>query len=229
VTEKLLAENPAQGKLALDHLIVAAHSLAQGVAWCEDTLGVAPGPGGRHALMGTHNRLLLLEGDTFPQAYLEIIAIDTTAPPPQRTRWFGLDGGALQAELRIAPRLVHWVARSDALAQHCALFASLGHDAGLPVQASRESAQGLLSWRIVLRDDGTLACNGALPTLIEWIGAHPAQAMPPGGLALEGLQLCGLPHEASAWLPRGVSAAPGPGAALQATLRTPRGTVLIQS
>lgn len=30
--------------LALDHLVVAAASLAQGVQWCETTLGVTPGP-----------------------------------------------------------------------------------------------------------------------------------------------------------------------------------------
>ena len=36
--------NPAG--LQLDHLVVGAASLAQGVAWCENTLGVTPGPGG---------------------------------------------------------------------------------------------------------------------------------------------------------------------------------------
>ncbi|MEY4341937.1 MAG: hypothetical protein RL541_1441, partial [Pseudomonadota bacterium] len=41
----------------IDHLVVAASSLAQGVAWCEDQLGITPGPGGEHALFGTHNRL----------------------------------------------------------------------------------------------------------------------------------------------------------------------------
>ena len=44
----------------LDHLVVLAPSLASGVAWAEATLGVTPGPGGEHSLMGTHNRLLRL-------------------------------------------------------------------------------------------------------------------------------------------------------------------------
>ena len=43
-----------------DHLVVLAPSLASGVAWAEVTLGVTPGPGGEHPLMGTHHRLLRL-------------------------------------------------------------------------------------------------------------------------------------------------------------------------
>jgi hypothetical protein len=41
----------------VDHLVVIAHTLDQGVAWCEQTLGITPGPGGKHPLFGTHNRL----------------------------------------------------------------------------------------------------------------------------------------------------------------------------
>ncbi|MFN6996241.1 MAG: VOC family protein, partial [Aquincola tertiaricarbonis] len=60
----------------LDHLVVGARSLEEGAAWCEATFGIVPGPGGQHPLMGTHNRLLRLQGgDAFAQAYLEIIAI----------------------------------------------------------------------------------------------------------------------------------------------------------
>ena len=52
----------------LDHLIVAAATLAEGVAWCEDMLGVTPGPGGQHPLMGTHNRLLKIATAQHPDA-----------------------------------------------------------------------------------------------------------------------------------------------------------------
>ena len=65
----------------LDHLVIAAASLAEGVAWCEATLGVVPGPGGSHPLMGTHNRLLHIASAAFPQAYLEIIAIEPGKQP----------------------------------------------------------------------------------------------------------------------------------------------------
>ena len=86
---------------ALDHLVVMADSLAQGVAWCEATLGLTPAPGGAHALFGTHNRLLAIGSPAWPQAYLEIIAIDpAVAPRPVRRRWFDMDDAALQAAVR---------------------------------------------------------------------------------------------------------------------------------
>ena len=54
----------------IDHLVVAAPTLEDGVAWCEATLGVTPGPGGAHALFGTQNRLLRLSSNDHRQAYL---------------------------------------------------------------------------------------------------------------------------------------------------------------
>jgi len=65
---------------ALDHLVIAAATLDEGVAGCEATLGVTPAPGGRHALIGTHNRLLALGGEGFARACLEIIAIEPGTP-----------------------------------------------------------------------------------------------------------------------------------------------------
>ena len=95
----------------VDHLVIGARTLAEGVAWCEATLGVVPGPGGRHPLMGTHNRLLKIAGAAYPDAYLEIIAIDPGAPAPARRRWFGLD----EVDLRAGPRLLHVVAQGERL------------------------------------------------------------------------------------------------------------------
>jgi len=57
--------------LALDHLVVACADLAEGVAWCERTLGHRPQAGGRHAFMGTHNRILSIGSARFPRAYLD--------------------------------------------------------------------------------------------------------------------------------------------------------------
>jgi hypothetical protein len=52
----------------LDHLVLAAHSLTQGVEYIREKLGVEPQGGGQHASQGTHNRLLRLDRG----CYLEI-------------------------------------------------------------------------------------------------------------------------------------------------------------
>lgn len=216
--------------LAVDHLVVAAASLAQGVAWCEATLGVTPGPGGTHVLFGTHNRLLKIATPAFPQAYLEIIAVDPAAPPQRRARWFGLDDPALQQRLAASPCLIHAVARTETLgAQRRALLAA-GLDPGEPVQAGRDTPQGRLAWQILVRTDGRLLCGGALPTLIQWEGMHPAARMPESGLALRALTLNGVPATARELLGlRNVQVQSGLGPALGATLATPLGTVTLES
>lgn len=212
----------------LDHLVVVADSLAQGVAWCERALGVTPGPGGRHPLMGTHNRLLRLEVPGGPPAYLEIIAVDPEAPPPQRVRWFGMDDPALQAAVREQPRLVHMVLRTQQLEMQRWGLINLGIDPGPPIAAERETPQGLLSWRLLVRDDGAIACEGWLPTLIEWRGRHPTDAMPASGLSIASLALGGLPSMVRGLLRmRGVEAPARPGLAV--TLEGPRGPVHLQA
>jgi hypothetical protein len=218
----------------LDHLIVAAATLAEGVAWCEDILGVTPGPGGQHPLMGTHNRLLKIATDRYPDAYFEIIAVDPQATPPQRVRWFGLDEPGLRARLRQGPRLVHAVARVLDLDLRRAALLQLGLDPGVPVKAGRNTPQGPLAWQMLLREDGRLLCDGALPTLIQWEGRHPAQAMPDSGVTLSSLTLRGVPERARDVLRLQhvtvEAVAPSPGApALTAVLQTPRGEVTLHS
>ncbi|HEX5739525.1 MAG TPA: VOC family protein, partial [Hydrogenophaga sp.] len=135
----------------VDHLVVAAATLEEGVAWCEATLGVPPGPGGEHALFGTHNRLLKLHSDALPPIYLEIIAINPQAQPTRAAdlrRWFDLDDTALrQRLLRHGPQLVHWVARVPAIEPAVAALQALGIDRGQVLQASRPTPRGLLQWR----------------------------------------------------------------------------------
>ena len=149
----------------LDHLGVAAASLEQGVQWCERVLGLTPGPGGRHARMGTHNRLLALSTEAFPQCYLEIIAIDPEAPRPPRPRWFGLDEPAVQAQLAASPRLIHAVARSPQLDMHRWGLVQSGVQPGEPLAMSRAAPAGELRWQILVRPDGALPLGSAPLTL----------------------------------------------------------------
>ncbi len=215
----------------IDHLVVAAASLAQGVAWCEEVLGVTPGPGGQHPLMGTHNRLLKIATPTFEEAYLEIIAIDPEAATPQRVRWFGLDEPERRACLALGPRLVHVVARSPQLDMHRFGLIQTGLQPGEPVKAGRDTPQGPLAWQILVREDGRLLCGGALPTLIQWEGRHPTQAMPDSGVTLTSLTLRGVPARARDVLRlQGVAVQEAPAApALTAVLQTPRGEAVLSS
>ena len=222
-----------QPALALDHLVVGAASLDEAVRWCEATLGVAPGPGGRHPLMSTHNRLLRIATRDFPDAYLELVAIDPDAADPARARWFGLDDAAVRARLRDGPALLHAVFRCEALEAQQAAWAAAGFDVGVPVAASRATATGLLSWVIVLRDDGGLPGDGALPTLIRWSGAHPAATMADAGLRLRSLDFVDVPADAAALLnlPK-VTVQCSPGGAARprwrAVLLGPRGDITLE-
>lgn len=180
---------PATVGAALDHLVLAARTIDEGAAWCEAALGVTPGAGGRHALMGTHNRVFSIASAAFPRAYFEVIAIDPDAPPPGRMRWFDLDDAALQATLERGPQLVAWVARVSDLPAALATLAAQCVDAGPALQASRATPQGELRWRIAVRDDGARLFGGALPTLIEWGARHPCDALPASGAVLAAITL----------------------------------------
>ena len=171
----------------VDHLVVLAESLADGVRWCKATLGITPGPGGSHPLMGTHNRLFDISSDAFPGCFCEIIAIDPNAAPTRVNgmRWFDMDDQALREKIREhGPQLIHVVARVPDLAQAVQTMAGLNIDCGERLQVSRETPRGLLQWQITVRADGRRMFHGALPTLIQWGDHHPVNSMAPSGVKL---------------------------------------------
>jgi len=207
--------------LALDHLVVAAMTLEEGAAWVEERLGAAPMAGGRHASMGTHNRVLSLG----PGRYLEVIAIDPAAPPAGRPRWFALDRPEMRERLACGPALVHWVVRTDDLED------AVGATPGLRPEVLSLS-RGPFHWRIGVPADGGLPEGGAFPTFIAWEGGrHPADDLPDSGCELERLE---LRHPRAAHLlavlrglglgaGEGVTAAEGEPAGLGARIRVARG------
>jgi len=216
----------------VDHLVVATDSLEQGIAWCVTTLGVQPSGGGKHPLMGTHNRVLSIAGERFPDCYLELIAIDPEAAPIARPRWFGLDDPALQAAVRERPRLIHAVARTRMIEMVRWGLINCGLNPGEPLAAQRDTPHGLLKWRITVRDDGRIECAGALPTLIEWQGPHPCEHLPRSTVVLQEMVLRGVPAQALdvLKLPAVQTAAidADSRAPLSATLDTPRGRVALE-
>ena len=224
----------------LDHLVIMANSLDEGVAWCEATLGVTPGPGGEHPLMGTHNRLLRIDSDAFPRAYLELIAINSEADYAHQTRakrWFDMDNGLVRARVvQNGPQLIHWVASVANISGAVQTLAAQGIDRGSAIEASRMTPSGLLQWQITVRDDGQRLFDGCLPTLIQWGDVHPTDSMPQSGVALQALQVA---HPAADKLQAALNsvgivdivdvAVHNAPARITAIFQTPKGTVKLVS
>ena len=217
----------APPRFELDHLVVAANSLAAGRDWCEATFGVSPQTGGKHPSMATHNLLLSLASPRFPRAYLEIIAIDPDAPAPPRQRWYDLDAPLLQAAIAERPTLVHWVVRADDLDHAAGRLRERGHDVGVVVAAERQAASGLLRWRITVPADGRRPAAGAVPLLISWGDEHPSASLADSGVVIDAVALGGI----DATLARELGAVAGSAAAppLVVSLVGARGPVTLAS
>jgi len=161
-------------EIRFDHLVIAARTLEEGVDWVERRLGVTMGAGGKHALMGTHNRLLHLG----PQRFLEVLAIDPQAPRPSRPRWFELDTPQMQARLARSPALVHWVASTPDIESAVAAMPK-------PRPEVLDLVRGDFRWKITVPADGSFPSGG--PTLIQWQSKHPADVLADAGCRLESL------------------------------------------
>jgi hypothetical protein len=171
----------------LDHLVIAAETLVQGVDYVRASLGVDIPKGGLHKSMGTHNHLMQL-GDN---SYLEVIAIDPGGNIPVQPRWFNLDDALMRESLRRQPRLIAWVVNTtdiDKLGQASAF------SIGTPTELRRDN----LRWKIALSEDGRLLANGLLPYVIEWLSTpHPSGAMTDLGCRMLSLD---IHHNRADWL-----------------------------
>ena len=98
---------PTTPARALDHLLIGAPTLEQGIAWLEERTGVRAAPGGSHPGLGTWNALASLG----PAQYIEVIAPDPSQP-----------GVATFYAPRLRdlrePRIVTWAARASFIC-HC--------------------------------------------------------------------------------------------------------------
>ena len=243
-------------KTQIDHIVVVAQTLEQGVAWCEATLGITPQPGGDHPQFGTHNRLFKIATPGYPLAYFEIIAIKKIASQAINTpaesknvaknevessRWFDMDDAALQAAVAKEPRLVHFVANTEDIQAARAALQAQGIDRGAAVEASRPTRKGRLEWKITVRDDGQRLFNGTLPSLIQWgktnatepLRLHPRNTLPRSGVSLQSVVVSSptpeklqTAYDAIGLV--GVTLSEGD-ANITVTLKTPKGLVELQS
>ena len=166
-------------KPKIDHLVIGARDLEQGVAYVKDKLGVAMPFGGAHARMGTHNHLMRLGEEVF----LEILAVNPDADPPKAPRWYGLDDPFVRRRLEKQPVLLTWVINTRDIGR-------LVRRAGVALGSPELLRRGRLSWYFGVPDDGRLLAGGMLPYLIEWrTDTHPALGMPDEGCRLRHLEI----------------------------------------
>jgi len=171
----------------IDHIVVGATTLEEGVSYIKSMLGVDIPYGGEHIKMGTHNHLMQLGRDTF----LEVIAVNENIAPPNRPRWYGLDDPYTRKCLELQPSLLTWVVNTGNIEQ---LMQHSTFSLGQPELISR----GDLNWYFGLPEDGRLLAGGLLPYAIEWHSDnHPANSMSDLGCKLESLEIF---HPYPIWL-----------------------------
>jgi hypothetical protein len=202
----------------LDHLVYAAPLFEETLDWFEGVAGVRALLGGVHPKWRTQNAVIPLGRDT----YLEIIGPDPSAQgdPPKVFRLDVLD----------SPRLVTWAAKGMDLATIAARAQAHGIPVGHASTGRRQRPDGSwLTWE--LTDPARLVTDGLVPFFIDWRtsphpggstlaevtledfhGEHPNPALPAAQLAKLGLDLR-------------VDAGPLP--RLVATLKTPRGRMVL--
>ena len=174
-------------KTRIDHLVIGAADIDQGVEYVRDALGVDMPLGGVHQKMGTHNHLMQL-GDGM---FLEIIAIHPEMEPPDRPRWFGLDESLIRRQIEAEPTLLTWVVNTDNLKK-------LKESATFSFGEIERISRGELNWYFGLPRDGRLLAGGMLPYAIEWLtDRHPSENMADLGCRLIGLD---IHHPYAPWL-----------------------------
>jgi Glyoxalase-like domain len=208
---------------ALDHLLIGAATLENGIGWLEERTGVRAMVGGSHPGLGTWNALASLG----PGQYIEILAPDPAQPGVGTFYVPGLRDFA-------APRIATWAARSVDLAR--GFPATLPHDFSCePARAgARIRPDGTrLAWTLAFpRHREHLAFDGALPFFIEWgsYDDHPGKSTPPG-LTLHALRFShpepGSLESALAALGIDGAVKPAAQASIEVELDTPRGRVVL--
>jgi hypothetical protein len=200
----------------VDHLVYAAHDLAEAIEEIGNRLGIRPAAGGTHAGGLTHNALLSLgEG-----SYLEVIA-----PVPGKG---GAEGLPFGLSGLVAPRLVTWALAVEDIESRVEAARARGYDPGAIIPGGRDLPDGgRLEWRLAITPQPS--GGGPVPFLIQWTSEpHPSRTSPQGcrlvRLRGEHPQAEGIRETLEA-LGVDLTVAAGREPRLIATLETPRGEV----
>ena len=176
----------------IDHLVIGAATLTQGVSYVKDHLGVDMPYGGVHTKMGTHNHLMRIGND----AFLEIIAVNHDIEAPNRPRWYGLDDPFIRQQIEIHPSLLTWVVNTRNIK-------NLIRQSTFSLGKAELISRGNLSWYFGLPDDGRLLAGGMLPYAIEWqTDKHPSANMADLGCSFYNLEIY---HSNPRWLQSALS------------------------
>jgi hypothetical protein len=125
--------------LGIDHLVIAVADPDAATSELGARLGLAPGGGGRHDLLGTFNRLVWL-GDTF----LELIGVFD--PERATSSWIGAP--TLRA-LEAGGGLATWAVATDAIDADVAALRARGSTLAEPVAGERLRPDGrVVRWRL---------------------------------------------------------------------------------
>jgi hypothetical protein len=125
--------------LGIDHLVIAVADPDMAASELETRLGLAPGGGGRHDLLGTFNRLVWL-GDT----YLELIGVFD--PERAASTWIG---APTRRALEAGGGLATWAVATDAIDADVAAFRARGSALAEPVAGERLRPDGrIVRWRL---------------------------------------------------------------------------------
>jgi hypothetical protein len=201
----------------VDHILLAAPDLQEGVEFVEERLGIRASTGGSHIGLGTRNALLALG----PATYLEIIAPDPEQTTYRKPRLLGIDD-------LTAPKLAAWVAKADDLEQLASKELSGGLRLGEVLSGSRLNPDGVeLTWRFT--DPFTVIAGGTIPFFIDWgQSPHPAAQAAPGASLVSLRAEHPEPEHVRALLDQlglNLPVSKGPKAALVATIECPKGIV----
>ncbi len=204
----------------IDHLVLGASDLSNGIEFVERLTGVKPAIGGRHTQLGTHNALLPLG----PRQYLEVLA-----PDPSQDLLIEPLTSLRTVE---SPRLIKWAVATTGIDAVLDMLRVGGFaDSEIESGTRTTSDNRILRWRQI----GFLAETGpGIPFVIEWDrdSVHPADGSS-SDCTLLGLK---LEHPDPEMLGRllahlSVSATlrKAPDVRLEAVLDTPRGQVNLSS